>query len=156
MDFSPVILYRLSCACGHEFDSWFRNSATYDRQAAKGALTCAACGSNTVTKAMMAPRIGGRASREDPAPAVEAPAPSVPMALSEGPDLPTMLRALRHKIETECDYVGPRFAEEARAIAEDKAEARAIYGEATAEEAASLIDDGIDVAQIPWLPRHDA
>ncbi|MFM9500947.1 DUF1178 family protein, partial [Streptomyces galilaeus] len=63
MDFSPVILYRLSCACGHEFDSWFRNSATYDRQAAKGALTCAACGSNTVTKAMMAPRIGGRASR---------------------------------------------------------------------------------------------
>jgi len=151
---SAVILYRLICDREHEFDSWFRNSTTYDRQAAKGVLSCPVCGSMSVEKAMMAPRIN-RGRREEAAPPTPPQAP-VPALASPGPDLRDMLTMLRSKIEAECDYVGPHFAEEARAIAEQAAEPRPIYGEATAEEAEALREDGIEFAQIPWLPRHDA
>ncbi len=72
------------------------------------------------------------------------------------PDMRTMLRALRQKVEAECTYVGSDFAKHARAIAEGESEPQGIYGEATPEEAQDLHDDGIEIAQIPWLPPHDA
>jgi hypothetical protein len=149
-----VILYRLICADGHEFDAWFRNSATFDRQAAKGVLSCPSCNSDQVTKAMMAPRINRGAAMD-----VEPATTGQQIALAATPEaagLKDMLRALRRQVEENCDYVGDRFAQEARAIAEDRADARNIYGEATSEEVRELLDDGIDVAPLPWLPPHDA
>jgi len=151
-----VILYRLICADGHEFDAWFRNSATFDRQAAKGILSCPECNSDQVTKAMMAPRINRGAAMDS-----DALASSQQMALAAAPapeamGLKEMLRALRRQVEENCDYVGDKFAQEARAIAEERADARNIYGEATREEVRDLLDDGIDIAPLPWLPPHDA
>jgi hypothetical protein len=163
-----LILYRLICVCDHEFDSWFRNSATFDRQASKGVLQCPACGSSKVGKAIMAPRINRSDAERSGAPPelIEVPeatssgstAITLPEnnAAAQAPELRTMLRALRQKIEAECTYVGSDFAAEARAIAEGDADPRGIYGKATPEEAQSLREDGIDIAQIPWLPPHDA
>jgi hypothetical protein len=138
-----MILYRLICAAGHEFDSWFRNGAAFDRQSAKGLLSCPDCGSNEVSKAVMAPRLN-RGAGVDIAP--------VP------PDVAgrEMLRQMRRKIESECEHVGERFAEEARAIHEGAAEPRGIYGQAKPEEAESLREEGIEFAVLPWISVHDA
>jgi hypothetical protein len=151
-----VILYRLICADGHEFDAWFRNSATFDRQAAKGVLSCPNCNSDQVTKAMMSPRIN-RGATLDIEPAASG--QNVALTASTTPEamgLKDMLRALRRQVEENCDYVGDKFAQEARAIAEDRADPRNIYGEATSQEVRELLEDGIDVAPLPWLPPHDA
>ena len=138
-----MILYRLICASGHEFDSWFRNAAAFDRQSAKGLLSCADCGSNDVSKAVMAPRLNrGTSTEMVPAP------PEV--AAKE------MLRQMRRTIESECEHVGEHFAEEARAIHEGTAEKRGIYGQAKPEEAESLREEGIEFGVIPWISVHDA
>jgi hypothetical protein len=74
--------------------------------------------------------------------------------------MPDQVRAallkLRAEVEKNCDYVGPEFANEARRIHNGEAPARGIYGESTEAEVEALEDDGIGVAQIPWLPRADS
>ncbi len=81
------------------------------------------------------------------------------MAVGGMPAVPDQVRAvlqrIRAEVEQKCDYVGPRFAEEARAIHEGAVPVRPIYGEATEEQAESLAEDGINVARIPWVPRAD-
>jgi hypothetical protein len=67
-----------------------------------------------------------------------------------------MLQEVRRHVEANCDYVGERFAEEARRIHNGDAEARGIYGEASEDESQALADDGIEVARIPWVPPTDA
>jgi hypothetical protein len=179
-----MILFELRCSQGHAFEAWFRDGATYDQQAEAGAITCAICGDGKVGKALMAPALGRRSPlregaerpREEPregaatgglaapgrppASAVEPGASSEP---AEGPKLDperaaAAMRALRQvqdHIEKNFDHVGQRFAEEARKIHYGEADKRSIYGEATSAEAKELRDEGIEVGQIPWLPRHD-
>ena len=67
-----------------------------------------------------------------------------------------LLGELRATVESECDYVGERFSEEARRMHYGEAEKRGIYGEASDEQAKELVDEGIEVKKIPWLPRRDA
>ena len=97
----------------------------------------------------MAPRIG-KGSAEPTATKAVAPPPDVP------PEMLQAMRKLRQHVESHCDYVGPRFAEEARAIHYGERDQRGIYGEASDEEAKELAEEGIEVARIPWLPRQDA
>lgn len=166
-----MIRYALRCDKDHSFDSWFRDSAAFDALAAAGALSCPECGSATVSKAIMAPRLGRR--RAEPAEVIEAPAAAVPAApapataqgpkpapagavLPEGDKLRVLLRELRRQVEANCDYVGPAFAEEARRIHKGESDRRGIYGEASPEEAEALAEEGIEVGRIPWLPRDDA
>jgi hypothetical protein len=157
-----MILFDLQCAKGHRFEAWFRDGATYDRQADAGELACPLCGGHDVEKAPMAPRIGkGRAVA---VPVADAPANEIPAAApTPTADARTMavmgaqmkaLRALRQKIEESCDYVGPEFAEEARKIHYGESDPRGIYGETTSEEAEELEDEGIDIARVPWVPRE--
>jgi hypothetical protein len=134
-----MILFDLRCANGHEFEGWFKDSATYDQQAAAGEISCAICGDNQVDKALMAPAVRSSGPRPDPATA----------------RLGQALRKLRDHIERTHEHVGPTFAEEARKIHYGEAEKRDIYGEATAKEAKALKDEGVPVAAIPWLPRQD-
>ena len=153
-----MIHYQLRCTDDHAFDGWFRDSSAFDTQAKAGLLSCPVCGTAEVRRALMAPVIGRN-------PAVPAPAPSAapvpepnPVAVAGGalPDgMRAMLQRMRAEVEKRCDYVGPGFAEEARRIHNGEADARGIYGEATPEEAERLADDGIQVAQIPWVPRAD-
>ena len=150
-----MIRYSLKCSDGHAFESWFRDSAAYDSLRAAGQVTCATCGSPQVDKALMTPAVAVRG--EAALPAVPSPAPAPQPALSAPPDSPMhrALAALRAEIEANADYVGPRFAQEARKMHEGEAEHRAIWGEATGEEARALVEDGVPVAPLPWLVRRD-
>lgn len=135
-----MILFDLRCANGHGFEAWFRDGATYDRQAQAGEISCATCGNAEVSKALMAP------------------------AVASGPKLDEhhaakvlgKLREVQRHIETNFDHVGRQFPEEARKIHYGEVEKRSIYGEATRAEAKELSDEGIKVGQVPWLPPHDA
>ena len=159
-----MIHYQLRCGSGHAFDGWFRDSAAFDQQSAAGMTTCPACGATDVKRALMAPALG-RKGRKGPVqvdvPAEGQPTPEavpVPAPLAGGvlPDqLRAMLQKMRAEVEKRCDYVGNEFAAEARRIHAGESEKRGIYGEASAEDAEKLADDGIDVAQIPWVPRAD-
>lgn len=135
-----MILFDLRCKDGHAFEAWFRDSAAYEVQVAAGDLACPVCGSAEVSKALMAPAVNSR-PKVDAAQAAEA---------------MRVWRRVQNHIEKNFDHVGPRFAEEARKIHHGEAEKRSIYGEATKTEAKELRDEGIEVNQIPWLPRHDA
>ena len=138
-----MILFKLRCKAEHEFEAWFRDGAAYERQAARGQIACPECGDSTIEKAPMAPRLGrsgGEAAKAPPSPE----------------QLRRMLQELRRHVETNCDYVGKRFAEEARRIHRGEADERGIYGEASAEESRALADEGIEVARIPWVPPSDA
>jgi hypothetical protein len=139
-----MILFKLRCSAEHEFEAWFRDGATYDRQAARSQITCPDCGDSTIDKAPMAPRLG-RSSGD-----TETKAPPSPAQFRR------MLQEVRRYVEANCDYVGDRFAEEARRIHNGEADARGIYGEASEDESQALADDGIDVARIPWVPPTDA
>jgi len=161
-----MIRFSLRCANGHEFDSWFKDGATFDRMAAAGFVECPVCGDTQVAKALMTPAIArtpgvkGRPEAGPPPsapPAARLPAPAQPrMAAGALPaQMLALLQRMRAEIEKNCDYVGADFAEEARRIHHGEAEARGIYGEASEEEAEALREEGIAVARLPWVPRSD-
>jgi len=161
-----MIHYALRCAGGHEFDGWFKTSASFDLQVQAGLVACPACASTSVERALMAPNVRTRLAAPPAQSAAQPPAAQVfdasaPAAAAAGaplPDqLPDQLRAVlqrvRAEVEKRCDYVGPRFADAARGIATGAEPPRPIYGEATPEQEADLAEDGIEVARIPWVPR---
>jgi hypothetical protein len=161
-----MIVFTLRCDDGHEFETWFRDGATYERQARRGLVACPECGSTEVEKAVMAPRLG-RSAKSDPAPretrheaAPEAPATPPAAATPDRPPTPAefrrALQVLRSYVETNCENVGKGFADEARRIHKGETKARGIYGDATPAEAEKLAEDGIEVAAIPWVPSNDA
>jgi hypothetical protein len=157
-----MIHYQLRCEAAHAFDGWFRDSAGFEKLAASGLVECPHCASTKVTRALMAPAIPrkGKPAAAPPAPAPEpAPAEAPPGRAVAGPvpaELRAVLQRLRAEVEKNCDYVGPRFAEEARRIHEGESDARGIYGEATDEEARALHEDGIEFGRIPWVPPTDS
>ena len=153
-----MIHYQLQCREAHGFDGWFRDSAAFESQAARGLIACPHCGDTGVARALMAPAVAKGAAM----PAPIAPPPSAladkPVAVAgEGmPDhLRAMLQRMRAEIERTCDYVGPDFADEARRMHSGASERRGIYGETTPDQADALAEDGIEVARIPWVPRAD-
>ncbi|HEY9215962.1 MAG TPA: DUF1178 family protein [Ancylobacter sp.] len=152
-----MILYSLSCAKDHAFESWFRDSAAFDEQKARGLVACPVCGSAEVSKAIMAPSLG-RGTRKieaDPAP-TEAPSEAAqPVALMSEKEqaLRAMLKAVREHVVTHSDYVGDDFAAKARRMHEGEEEKRSIYGEASREEVRALIEDEIEIMPLPSLPE---
>jgi len=169
-----MIRFTLRCPDGHEFEAWFRNGDTYDRQAKRGEVRCPDCGSPKVTKAIMAPSIakGGRAApveapaaNDKPSAAAEprATAASEPTAAGEpaamhvAGKMREALREMRAFIEKNAEYVGPRFADEARKMHKGESQERSIYGEASDQDADALKDEGIEFGRIPWPKyRHDS
>lgn len=139
-----MIKFSLRCADGHDFESWFQSAEAFDTLKAAGHLACAVCGGANVEKAVMAPRV--RTAR-DPAQAGKA----GPLRAATSP-AEQALAALKAHVEANSDYVGMEFAREARAIHEGTAPERPIYGEARAEEARRLIEDGVPVAPLPFRP----
>jgi hypothetical protein len=153
-----MIRYRLQCDHAHQFETWFGNAATYDRQVRRGQVACPECGSTSVSKALMAPSVitsRAAAKKQRPAP-VEAlePPPSGPQRLANAKqrELFQMMRKLREEVVAKSEYVGPRFAEEARKIHNEETEQRGIYGEATPREVKELAEDGVEVYPLPVLP----
>jgi hypothetical protein len=154
-----MILYQFNCDRQHSFEAWFKDGATADRQLKRKTVECPQCGSLKVAKALMAPRIGKSAGQEIApiaAPAVPAPVPEAGKAAMIPAEMRKALLEIRRQVEANSDYVGDKFADEARKIHEGETEARNIYGEATDDEHRELVEDGIDVTRIPWVPRGDA
>ncbi|MFC3712209.1 DUF1178 family protein [Sphingoaurantiacus capsulatus] len=144
-----MIVFDLRCAHAHVFEAWFGSTEDYDDQRTRGLVTCPLCGDAEVTKAAMAPAVPAKGNR--------APAGKQPVAAHPPEAVKAMLAAIAEvqaKVEANCDYVGNRFADEARAIHHGDAEERGIYGEATVEQAAALKDEGIDVAALPFKPKR--
>lgn len=140
-----MIKFSLACGEGHEFEAWFQSGAVYETQAASGQVVCPNCGSHSVDKAIMAPAIAKRAEREPSRPSQQ---PSIPTD-----EMHRRLRKIRDEIHAKAEYVGGRFAEEARKIHFDESEPRGIYGEASADEVKELAEDGIPFAPVPRLPE---
>jgi hypothetical protein len=165
-----MIRYTLNCAKGHEFESWFQNSAAFDKQKKRSQVTCPLCGSAKVEKALMTPRLA-RADTADrelpqlplpvpPAPAAEPsplpPAPpgktAVAMTSPQERELRRKLKELRDQVTKNASYVGPRFPEEARKMHYGEIEHRSIYGEASPDDAKALHEEGIEFHPLPILP----
>lgn len=153
-----MIRYALACAEGHGFDGWFRSSDDFDRQRARGLLSCAHCGSQEVEKALMAPSVRVRDDDRPapmpmpmPAPGPAAPAP-VAMPDPRQAELIAAMRELKQKLIAEAENVGGNFPEEARKIHYGEAPERGIYGAASADEAKALIEEGIGILPLPVLP----
>jgi hypothetical protein len=148
-----MINYALACDAGHEFESWFPSGASYDAQASAGLVTCPVCDSAKVGKRLMAPAVA-RTDRGPKAVPAPQPAPQPPVALMSEPErqVRAMLRAVREHVRQNSEHVGPRFAEEARRMHYGESETRAIYGEASGEDARALLEEGIAVQPLPMLP----
>ena len=149
-----MIVYSLLCADAHEFEAWFRNSAAFDEQAAAGAIACPMCGDTHIRKALMAPAIRP-SSKAAAKPIEEAIAAPTPQEADQQAAAMQLLREMRRKIESDCDYVGDNFAEEARKIHYGEVEAHGIYGESTDADREALAEEGIEVGRIPWVPLEN-
>jgi hypothetical protein len=161
-----MIRYNLVCAKGHEFESWFANSAAYDKQARRGFLECPNCGSAKVEKALMTPRLA-RVRKSDvaisapteavasPEPAATAaPEPAAPVAVisPQERELRAKLKELRDHLVANSENVGQRFPEEARKMHYGEKKHRSIYGTASPDDAKALHEEGIEFAPLPVLP----
>ncbi|MBV8827230.1 MAG: DUF1178 family protein [Bradyrhizobiaceae bacterium] len=149
-----MIRYALCCEAGHTFESWFNNSAAFDRQAARGLVACPLCGSAKVEKSIMAPALGGggEPSASAAAPAAEPEKTPVAIVSKEEVEVRKKLKELRDHIVKDADYVGEKFPEEARRMHYGEIEHRSIYGEASPDAARTLADEGIEFHPLPRLP----
>jgi hypothetical protein len=165
-----MIRYNLVCAKGHEFESWFANSAAYDKQARRGLVECPNCGSSKVEKALMTPRLArtkkSGAAISAPPEAIAAPAPAAAPELTAAPEpatpvavispqereLRSKLKELRDHLVANAENVGGRFPEEARKMHYGEKKHRSIYGTASPDDAKALHEEGIEFAPLPVLP----
>lgn len=167
-----MIAFDLRCQSAHVFEAWFGTSADYEDQKARGLLSCPVCGDMHITKAIMAPNVARKGNQPAPQPAAPVDAPASPSPAQKA-DVPAVLAAkpsetlpqevaeklftameqVREVVEKNCDYVGTDFAEEARKIHYGESDERGIYGEATQDEAEDLLDEGIDIAALPYLRK---
>ena len=139
-----MIRYSLHCDKGHEFDGWVRSSEAFETMQKSGQVTCALCGSAEVKKSLMAPSVPAKSTAE-----------ATPLTKPQN-QMEAALEQLRKHVEANSDYVGLKFADEARAMHEGRSPNRAIHGEARPEDAQKLIEDGVPVAPLPFTPRQKA
>jgi hypothetical protein len=170
-----MIRFTLACDNGHQFESWFRDNASFDVQARRGLVDCPHCGSTKVEKAIMAPAVArtdrGRTDQartdqartgptpvatleSDSAPPESAPSVSTPMAALSPQDhaMREMVRAFRQHVQANAENVGDRFADEARRMHHGEIEHRSIYGSATPDEVKALREEGVEAHPLPRLP----
>ncbi|WP_295810265.1 DUF1178 family protein [uncultured Nitratireductor sp.] len=139
-----MISFNLICEHDHAFEAWFRNNSDFDDQRKRDLVSCPHCGSSRVEKALMAPAVSTGKRREQ-----------IALAIGEQQKkVLAQLKELSDKVRENADYVGDKFAEEARKIHFGETEARGIYGEATSEEAESLVEDGVEFMPLPLFPEE--
>lgn len=139
-----MIRFALKCPADHGFESWFQSGAAFDSLKSAGHVACPFCGDTAVEKTLMAPTVRPARDAAVARPHLSAPASDAERALAD----------LRRKIEENSEYVGADFATEARRIHDGDAPERAIYGEARMEDAKKLLEDGVPVAPLPFMPQR--
>ncbi len=140
-----MINYTLKCDQNHTFDSWFKSAEAFEMLVKKSMVVCSECGSTKITKAIMAPSVSTSRKKGNK-----------PSELEKKSKLKNDILELKKKIEANSEYVGNNFANEARSIYLGETPERSIYGEAKADDAKKLIDDGIPVMPLPFLPAKKA
>ena len=130
-----MIRFNLKCDQNHEFESWFQSGAAFDKLVGAGMVSCTTCGSTKIAKSIMAPAVSTSSQ-------ITAPKPHE-----------AQIAALREQVEKNADYVGNKFAKEARDMHDGVTPDRAIYGQANLAEAKKLVEDGIPVVPLPFMPR---
>ena len=142
-----MIQYNLKCECGKVFDSWFPSSSEFDLLSKKNLLKCIYCNSSAISKSVMAPNLTNKSNNNK--------SNKVSKKTKLEKDITTQLMHIRKYIEKNCENVGKNFSREARNIHYDKKSSKGIYGKATLEETSELIEEGIDVATIPWVDKFE-
>ena len=137
-----MIKYNLICKCGEKFESWFSSSSEFDSLRKKKFVKCIYCGSPQVSKTVMAPNLSSKSNKMLKKTKLEK-------------NIKKQLLDVRKYIEKNCKNVGENFTQEARSIHYDKKTSQGIYGQATPEEASELLEEGIDVATIPWIDKSE-
>ena len=137
-----MIKYNLSCDCGKTFDSWFSSSSEYDNLLKKKLINCIYCESTSVSKSVMSPNLPSKSN-------------TINNKTKFQKDIKKQVMGLKKFIEKNCKNVGKDFPREARNIHYDKKTSQGIYGKATPEETAELIEEGIEVATIPWIDKTE-
>jgi hypothetical protein len=123
-----MIVFDLQCRDGGEtFEAWFRSNADYEEQRESGLVQCPVCQSANIGKAPMAPRVPRKSGDN-------------PMA---------KVAALQAELLKNSRWVGDEFADTARAMHSGDIEREQVHGNATLEQAKSLVDEGISVAPLP-------
>jgi len=140
-----MINYTLKCDQNHSFDSWFKSAEAFEMLVKKSMVVCSECGSTKITKAIMAPSVSTSRKKDNK-----------PSELEKKSKLKNDILELKKKIEANSEYVGNNFANEARSMYLGETPERSIYGEAKADDAKKLIDDGIPVMPLPFLPAKKA
>ena len=141
-----MIRYTLTCSEGHEFESWFPDGQTFNALQAAGHLSCSICGCDKIEKKLMTPCLASGRKRNRPEGDLSSPQTDTEKALTE----------MREHIDKHSEYVGSAFAQEARAIHEGEKNPRSIYGEANLKEAKHLVDNGVPILPLPFLPVRKA
>lgn len=158
-----MIRFALKCSHGHGFESWFASGAAYESLRAGGHLACPVCGDPAVEKALMTPALQPERAAPESAPsdAPATPSQALPEAATAGAmmssgdrALEEKLASLRRHVEENAEYVGKDFADQARRMHLGDAPERSIYGEARIEEARALLEEGVPVAPLPFLPAR--
>ena len=137
-----MIKYNLKCKCGKTFESWFSGSVEYDLLKKKKFINCIYCNSTSVQKSVMSPNLTSKSNKEIKNNKLEK-------------NIKKQLSNIRKYIEKNCKDVGENFPQEARKIHYDKKTSKGIYGKATPEETAELLEEGIDVATVPWPDKTE-
>ena len=135
-------MYNLTCKCGQVFESWFSSSHEFEKLTRKKLITCLYCNSTSVKKSIMSPNLSNKIKK-------------IHKINKRVKDMKHKLIEFRNFIEKNCKDVGDRFPEEARSIHYDKKSSKGIYGKATPEETAELIEEGIEVSNIPWVDKSE-
>tara|TARA_B110000438_G_scaffold250186_1_gene253869 strand:- start:753 stop:1169 length:417 start_codon:yes stop_codon:yes gene_type:complete len=137
-----MIKYNLTCICKESFESWFLNSSAFDALDKKKLIKCIYCGSSSVKKSVMAPNVNAKSNK-------------ILKKSKQEKNIKKQLLNIRKYIEKNCKNVGENFTQEARNIHYDKKSSQGIYGKATPEETSELLEEGIDVATIPWVDKSE-
>ncbi len=150
-----MIRYTLKCENDHSFESWFQSAEAFDTLIERGLTACPTCGSVKVEKSLMAPTVrrARKAARPVSTPD-EVPSTPQPMVNTQDAEVAEAIQKLKDHVTKNSEYVGTSFAKEARAIHEGEKPERAIYGEASVEDAKKLHDDGIPALPLPFIPRQ--
>ena len=174
-----MIKYQLICDLSHEFEGWFQTSASFVAQNQSELITCPVCGSANVRRALMTPNLASPKRRRRPSAdnvsntnasitgmngPLSSPsdqtnssgshdvASGVSPSATEIGEAMAQLRQLQRKIKAEYRDVGTEFAAEARKIHYGERAPENIYGQSSDEEREALLDEGIDVVAMPWVP----
>ena len=137
-----MIKYNLQCKCGKEFESWFSSSTEYDNLRKKKLVTCIDCNSTLVKKSIMSPNLTSKSNKDK-------------KKIQLQKDIKKQLLNFRKYVEKNCKNVGDKFTQEARSIHYDKKTSQGIYGRATPEETSELLEEGIEVATVPWVDKSE-